>query len=173
MYKWYIILPGLLLILTPKKDRALSAISIFLGSYAFRQWIRMSVAETRPIFNEPSIIERGCSCSFGMPSGHSEGIVMTYSLLAYCTLPSKPSLKRIIITSSIVAFVSFNVFLARIYYGKHSLHQVLLGGCQGLLFFSLFLAFEDTINRFHRQLVSRKIFETLVGYTCLSSLAIV
>lgn len=147
-FKWYIFIFGILIVYAPRKDRAWTSIATFIASYTFRQYFRLIAEESRPQYDSLDIVGKSCNCSFGMPSGHSEGSTMLYTLLFYNFMSSRPSTKQRVILSSFAAWICLSIYFSRIYFGRHSLLQVSLGGSQGLLFFLLMLRFEKPLNAF-------------------------
>lgn len=150
-YQWYVTTIGLLLLLAPRKHSALKAVFIFLTSYFARQYIRLGVADSRPQYTSTSIaLWDGCDCSYGMPSGHSEGSSMIYSLLFYEIVFQTPGVgkKTKIVIVLVWFYVILSILFARVFYGRHSLAQVSIGAFQGLVFFWFMLYFEKPLDKF-------------------------
>ena len=148
-YKWYMTIIPLLLLFAPRKDSALTSIVAFVLSYAVRQYIRLCVAETRPYYDDEGIVLRlNCDCSYGMPSGHSEGTAMLYSLLFYeLFVHNSESRARRLSLAAAWVFITGSVMFSRVYFGRHSLPQVVLGAWQGLTVFMLIILFQKPLNR--------------------------
>ena len=157
LFRWIHFLVGFLFILAPRKDSALKSISIFVLSHWIRQLIRVTVREGRPLFEKNHINPRiGCSCSFGFPSGHSEGSAMLYSLAIYEVIVRNRHVSSLFKKIAIVTgvFVVLNVMVSRLYFGKHSLPQVTIGCWQGVTALTLALLFERPLDRFFKQILN-------------------
>ena len=156
MYKWYFLVFGILLSFAPRKDRAWTSFTTFMLSFLVRQVIRLFVHESRPDYHTSKLRVEKCTCSYGMPSGHSEGITLLYSILLYNFMPAMTKTKHRIVYTSIACAVALSVYFSRIFFGRHSYMQVLLGGCQGALFFFLMLRFEDHLNVFFQRFLANE-----------------
>lgn len=155
VYKWYILIIGVLGVFAPRKDRMMTSVLIFIISYIVRQYIRLIIGETRPQYTSPDITMRGgCNCSYGMPSGHSEGTAMVYALLFYNIIPLKAGNSFKVKMVALYIFITASVTFSRIYYGRHSIPQVLLGAWQSVTAFAWMLVLEDTTNAFFRRLLA-------------------
>jgi len=153
-YKWYVGVIGILIVFSPRKDSAYKSIFTFLISYSARQYIRLSIAEPRPQYRSTGITYRGgCECSYGMPSGHSEGSCMLYSLIFYeLVIQNRKVSKRTKIFFIIFGvYIVLSIMFARVYYGRHSIPQVVLGATQGLFAFSVMTLFEPKLDMFFRR----------------------
>lgn len=158
MYKWYFMVIAILLLYAPRKDSALKSISLFLISYFVRQHLRLFIEEGRPNYDSLDIrLRNGCNCSYGMPSGHSEGSAMLYSLLIYeLVIQTKHYTRRAKICVILVGiYIVLSVMFSRVYYGRHSIPQVILGAWQSIFFFSLMILFESSLDRFFRRFLNR------------------
>lgn len=172
-YKWYPFIIVIILCFAPRKDRAWSSITIFMVSYICRQYIRLLVHESRPVFYSVEIKPTACGCSYGMPSGHSEGATLMYTLLAYNFMSSAPSKLERYLVSSVVVIICLCIYFARVYYGQHTYMQVTLGACQGWLFFSWFLLTEKKMNGFFRKVLNFKTSECLLLWRLSGTVAAV
>jgi membrane-associated phospholipid phosphatase len=162
-YKWYTLIIGILGVFAPRKDRMLTSVVTFISSYVLRQYIRLIIAETRPQYTTLDITMRGgCNCSFGMPSGHSEGSSMVYALLFYNIIPLKASVSLKLKMLLSFWFITISVAFSRVYYGRHSIPQVVLGLWQGVTAFAIMLAFEDQLNSFFRRLLAGGKYEVKI-----------
>lgn len=175
LYRWYFLVIAGLLVFSPRKDRAWTSVTFFMGSYWVRQYIRLLIHEGRPQFDTTDIKKRDCACSFGMPSGHSEGICLLYGLMFYNMMPSRPSGLQRAVYTTVGSVICTGVFISRLYDGTHSIMQVILGGLQGTLAFLLFMKYEKKTNAMFREFLNengetiRKIW-LLVGIGCLINL---
>ena len=159
LYKWYPFVFGLLLVISPRKDSALKAGFVFYASHLFRNYVRLSITETRPYYTTLRIQERSsCNCSFGMPSGHSEGTTMLYSIVLYDWILQTRHYARWkkIVGVVVVAWIVLSVMVSRVYYGKHSIPQVLLGTMQALFFLSFMCIYEDHLDKYFHDFLQRK-----------------
>ena len=150
-FMWYPVILGLLLFLSPRKESALTACYTFMASYFVRQYLRLAIRESRPQYDSADIVMRGgCNCSFGMPSGHSEGSAMIYALLLHETVFQSARLSRCHKAAwlGLGVFVVLSVLFSRVYFGRHSLPQVVIGGWMGLTAFSLMLLFKKQLDSF-------------------------
>ncbi len=150
-YMWYPVILGLLLFFSPKKESALTSCFTFMASYFVRQYLRLIIRESRPQYDSVDIVMRGgCNCSFGMPSGHSEGSAMIYCLLLYETVFQSAKMSRRVkaVWLGVGLFVVVSVLFSRVYFGRHSLPQVVIGGWMGLTSFSLMLLFKKHLDGF-------------------------
>ncbi len=157
LYRWFGATPALLLLAAPKKDSALKSIFILMVSYWVRNLMRAFVRESRPIFGDNNIVMRsGCDCSFGYPSGHSEGSAIAYGLVIFELVVQNKSLTAATKKKCVVAgvLVVLNVMLSRVYYGKHSIAQVLVGGTLGLSFVCLGIRFEESLVLLFRRFLN-------------------
>lgn len=155
VYKWYILIIGVLGVFAPRKDRMMTSVLIFIISYIFRQYIRLIIGETRPQYTTAEITMRGgCNCSYGMPSGHSEGTAMVYALLFYNIIPLKADNAAKVKMVVLYIFITASVAFSRVYYGRHSIPQVVLGAWQSVTAFCWMLVFEDATNAFFRRLLA-------------------
>lgn len=172
-YKWYPFVFGLLLVISPRKDSALKAGFIFYASHLFRNYLRLWIKETRPYYTTLRIKERAsCNCSFGMPSGHSEGTAMLYSIILYdWVLQTRHYAKwKKILGIFIVAWITISVMFSRVYYGKHSLPQVFLGTGQALFFLSLMCIYDDRLDLYFHDFLQRKRYAVVSLFIiCLST----
>lgn len=162
LYQWHFYLPAILILFAPRKDRALTSGFVYLVSYLVRQYIRLLIHENRPIFESKEIKKSSYGCSFGMPSGHSEGITLLYSLIAYNFMSIKPTVAEKLLICFLVWSLCFCVYFSRFYYGMHSYLQIINGACQGWLFFCWFLYLEAPLNQFFRQILNSKEKATLL-----------
>ena len=176
-YKWYMFIIGILIAFAPRKDRAWTSIATFITSYVVRQYIRLLAEESRPQYDSIIIKIWHCNCSFGLPSGHSEGSTMLYTLLIYNFMPQKPTTNQRILYSILCFWICTSVYFSRVYFGKHSIMQVLLGGTQGYFFFFWMLRFENQLNEFFRGFLNgcQKTIKIVIGVSAavaiLSSIA--
>lgn len=141
---------------------------MMLLSHTVRQYIRAIVKEPRPLFQKSRIIPHSyCSCSFGFPSGHSEGSTLFYGLLLYELVLQNPtySLKTKRIWTGVTVFTVLNIMLSRLYFGLHSIPQIVIGASQGLVAISVMLCFEQPLDKVFAGLLhgSRKVMLSLVG----------
>jgi len=173
-YKWYLLVIGILLLLTPRKERALTCVTTFIISYTVRQYIRLISAEARPQYTTTDIkFWGGCDCSFGMPSGHSEGSAMLYALLFYCLTPPGTSPKARMWIKVVYFYIVLSIMFARVFYGRHSIPQVVIGALQSGVFFTGMLAYEDRLNEFFKGFLNGEQPQTttvLIGSTALTGL---
>ena len=153
-YKWYMLIIGILLVFAPRKDRAWTSIATFLLSYTARQYLRLLAEESRPQYDSTEIRLKSCNCSFGMPSGHSEGSTMLYSLLIYNFMSAVPSTKERVLAISCHVWITSSVYFSRIYFGRHSFLQIFLGALQGYVFFFWMLCLERPLNAFFRRFLA-------------------
>lgn len=157
-YQWYIALIAILLLFAPRKDSALKSITVFMVSYVFRQYLRLFIHEDRPQYVSSEIILRaGCDCSFGMPSGHSEGSTMLYSLLFYELFIQTKHFSKFIkyLVTGFAFYIVISIMFARVYYGRHSIPQVILGSWQAMFFFALMIIFQKPLDIFFRKFLNR------------------
>lgn len=174
-YKWHVFLPAILLTFAPRKDKALASITIYMASYLVRQHIRLLDKESRPMFDSPEIKNSGdCSCSYGMPSGHCEGVTLLYGLLAINFMPLRASRKTVFVAWGSIYAIITCVYFTRIYYGAHSFMQVGIGAAQGWGFLIWYLYFEAQVDRFFFDILNMNLKKTLrlwvaVGTTCFIS----
>lgn len=148
---------AIVLILAPKKDSALKSIFIFTSSHWIRQILKTSVKEGRPIFEANGIVSRaGCSCSFGFPSGHSEGSAMLYALLVYDLVVQKKAVSRKVKFAWVMAaiFMVFNIMVSRLYFGKHSMAQVTIGCFEGMTSFCVGIMLERELDGLFMRLLN-------------------
>ena len=165
LYMWFGAAPALLLLAAPKKDSALKSIFILMVSYWVRNLMRAFVRESRPIYGDNNIVMRSsCDCSFGYPSGHSEGSTIAYGLMIYELIVQNKSIDPKTKTKAIVicAVIVLNVMLSRVYYGKHTIAQVLVGCTLGLSFFCLGIRFEEPLMLLFRKFLNGDLGSFLV-----------
>lgn len=158
-YKWNPFLMSLLFMLVPMKESGLKAICVYITSHMARQYIRMIVMERRPIFDDTQqFVDEECSCSFGFPSGHSEGSATMYTLVIYELVVMNKQVSRgaKTVCKCLGVFIVCNVMLSRLYFAKHSIPQVTIGACQSLVCFFLAYLFEDKLNNFFWRLLNGK-----------------
>lgn len=157
LYEVYPFLPGLLFMAAPRKDSALRFFFLFMLSYMIRNYVRAVVMEGRPIYGDSNrIVQHAeCSCSFGFPSGHSEGAATAYGIAIYelVILVRKYRPRTKVLWSVAGAFVVANVMASRLYYGQHSIPQVLIGALMGLSFISIGILFEHRLVPFFRRIL--------------------
>ena len=91
----------------------------FINYYLFN-FLKMLYSDTRPCFEDALIAEKSCSCSYGMPSGHSSSAFIFYSMFYYeiLSLVKNKILRTFYLVLTI--FIIINVCLSRIYFGAHS-----------------------------------------------------
>lgn len=184
-YKWYILVIGLFVVFLKDKVRGYKACFVFVVSYAVRQYLRLFIAETRPLFESDEIYTKYCSCSWGMPSGHSEGSAMVYSLLIYefilRDIHTGPEGKKLVknftkaskITFIFVGFwIVFSVMFSRLYFGSHTYGQVLLGFTQALVAFSLMIFFERPLENYFLRFLNQGRKELLLMITGSGALTV-
>ncbi len=131
-----------------EKNSALKIFVLAQFSLSITEIIKLAARDSRPCFDMESIsVFGGCSCSYGMTSGHSSESLLFY-LLIYTELLSKvcQSLTLKVISIFSMLFIIFNIALSRIYFGAHYLDQVLIGLAFGYLVFSLSYLFETQLN---------------------------
>lgn len=157
-YAAYHYLGGFLILLAAQKDSAVKSLNIFMMSCVVRNYVRCIVKEGRPIFETNSINRSvtGCNCSFGFPSGHSEGSSMFYSILIYELVIQNGTVAPKIKTAATIigVFTVVNVMVSRMYYGMHSIPQVTVGATQGLFFFSLSVLYQYKLVPIYRKLLN-------------------
>lgn len=157
LYVWFGATPALLLLAAPKKDSALKSIFVLMLSYWVRNLMRAFARESRPMFGDNSIVMRSsCNCSFGYPSGHSEGSAIAYGLVIYEFVVQNKTLDSKAKTKFVVAgvLIVLNVMLSRIYFGKHTIAQVLVGATLGLSFVCLSIRFEEPLVLLFRRFLN-------------------
>ena len=98
--------------------------------------------DTRPCFESNIISSIRCSCSFGMPSGHSSKTTLFFLMIFYeylYGLKTDNLLRRVLrwVASFLCFFIIFNTLLSRLYIGAHSINQIILGFLWGLSIFSV------------------------------------
>lgn len=157
-YAAYHYLGGILVLLAAQKDSAVKSLNIFMISCVLRNYIRCTVKEGRPIFEQNNINRSvtGCNCSFGFPSGHSEGSSMFYSILVYELVVQNGTIAPRVKTFATVlaVFTVVNVMVSRLYYGMHTLPQVTVGATQGLFFFSVSIFYQYKLQPIYRKLLN-------------------
>ena len=158
LYKWFGMLPALLVLAAPKKDSALRSLFILMLSYWTRILIRNSEMESRPIYDDSNKIVKNseCSCTFGYPSGHSEGSAISLSILIYEFVYQNSAMKRQErnLFTALGIFIGLNVMVSRLYYGMHTIAQVCVGGTLGLSFFFFGILFEKPLILTFRKLLN-------------------
>lgn len=157
-FKWYIALMAILLLIAPRKDSTMKSITVFMISYTIRQYLRLFIQEDRPQYVSQEIVLRaGCDCAFGMPSGHSEGSTMLYSLLFFELIIQTKHFSKLTkyLFTGLAFYIILSIMFARVYYGRHSIPQVILGSWQGMFFFALMVLFEAPLNLFFRKFLNR------------------
>lgn len=90
--------------------------------------LKYSIQEKRPIHNTSYVL----ASNYGMPSLHSQ-LAIFMVLYRYPNYNSSQYIHNIII-HSILVFLMIVVSTQRIYSGNHSLKQVIVGLCIGILF---------------------------------------
>lgn len=84
LYEWFGWLPALLLLFAPRKDSMMRSVFVMVLSFVYRNYMRAIVKEKRPLFEDNRIVLlTSCNCSFGFPSGHSEGSCIMYTMAVY------------------------------------------------------------------------------------------
>jgi len=166
LFSWHIGLCGLLLFFARDKSSMLKSLVFVFISDILRNHIRAAVKEERPIFDDNRIVHHlSCSCSFGFPSGHSEGSSMTYATAIYEIVLQNEKFPRRgkVWVVFIGAYIVMNVMLSRVYFGKHTVAQVVVGGLQGTTFFLMSLRFGGRMQTFLGKIFTRdsKVFKTV------------
>ena len=110
---------------------------IFFSSY-IKDLFKIIFHHKRP-FWENSNIKIDCNAGFGHPSGHSLCSSLGY-LIIYYFCSEKIQKKRIvrILIFFLFLFYIFLILISRLYFGVHSLDQVIFGFSLGCGFFMLF-----------------------------------
>lgn len=170
LYRWYFIIVAGLLVFSPRKDRAWTSITVFMASFWVRQLLRIFIHEPRPENSTTEIQENKCNCSFGMPSGHSEGIPLIYGLIFFNLMPVHSTVVHRVVFTTVATIICASVFFSRLYDGSHSFMQVSLGAAQGLLVFCTMLKFDKPMNRYFRSFLNHRL-ETVRQVWVLSGLA--
>jgi len=171
-YKWNPFLMSLLFMLAPMKESALKAICVYICSHTARQYIRMAFLEKRPIFDDSKqFVDEECSCSFGFPSGHSEGAATMYMLIIYELIVTNKKIpaRTKTISKLLGLYIVLSVMMSRLYFGKHSIPQVLIGAWQSLVCFFLAYLFEDKLNNFFWRFLTRKEKHARIVFSLLAA----
>ena len=138
----------ILLFYLREKNCALKLFAFMQLASTLNESIKLGLQDSRPCFEVSQFAEKGgCSCSFGMTSGHSDQSTLFYLLLfteLFVKITQRTIFKAILLFLSL--FVIFNVCVSRIYFGAHFLDQVLIGFCSGYLVFSLANLFQTQID---------------------------
>lgn len=171
-YKWNPFLMSLMFMLVPMKESGLKAITVYIFSHMARQYIRMIFMEKRPIFDDTKqFVDEECSCSFGFPSGHSEGSATMYTLVIYelVVANKKISWYAKSLSKLFGVHIVLSVMASRLYFGKHSIPQVAIGAWQSLVCFFLAYLFEDKLNNFFWRFLTRKETQVRVVFFLLAA----
>ena len=138
----------ILLFYLREKNCALKIFAFMQLASTINENVKLGLQDSRPCFEVPQFAEKGgCSCSYGMPSGHSDQSTLFYLLLfteLFAKITNKMVSKAILLILSL--FVIFNICVSRIYFGAHFLDQVLIGFSSGYLSFSLAYLFQTQID---------------------------
>lgn len=96
---------------------------------------------TRPLFDDPSLADQSykdCSGEFGMPSGHALNfttyllVIMWYYLDVYKHYFNARTILKSLIKTAVVILI-LGCCYSRVYLGRHSIDQVLIGGLEGFV----------------------------------------
>lgn len=153
LYEWYPLMTGMYLLLSVRKDRALTCLTAFWVSNVIRQYLRILLSEYRPEYVSLSVFNKSCDCTFGMPSGHSEGSATMWSLTFFNFMPAKSSTRLRVILIVAWFYIVFSTMFARVFYGRHTLAQVFIGSLQGAMCFTWMLVFEKQGNEYFRKIL--------------------
>lgn len=159
LYFGAVVVPFILLFIDKAKDRAILFFLLNFLTTVTSETIKMIYGDTRPCFQAESLIKlMGCSCSFGMNSGHSSGsFVFYFSVFVFYIKSSKMHIGAKIALFILLLFIVFNVGFSRLYYGAHSFNQVIMGFLLGFFFISLTLVIEKRIILLLRNILQNKI----------------
>jgi len=123
---WWVLLQLVILLAGTRRGLRLAW---FMGVAALTNtWFKWLWAEPRPYWVSDSISAERASAGFGMPSGHAQGAMAVWLGL---WLALGKQARTLGLTLLVVVFVFFTG-LSRVYYGVHSVAQVLVGFGFGL-----------------------------------------
>ena len=86
-------------------------------------WLKWLIAQPRPYFVDEAVQAMRATPGFGMPSGHAEGVAAQWGAVAWQS--------RRVWVWGVAGFVILMTGLSRVYFGVHSVPQVLIGWLLG------------------------------------------
>ena len=158
----------IILIFTIKEGILLFTI-IFFSSY-IKDLFKIIFHHERP-FWENSNIKIDCNTGFGHPSGHSFCSSIGY-LIIYYFFSEKMKKKRIlrILIFFFFLFYIFLILTSRLYFGVHSLDQVIFGFSLGCGFFMLFFYVLEIQNLKNEEIFQLLNFYNVIFFTLFTNL---
>lgn len=123
---WWVLLQVVILLAGTRRGLRLAW---FMGIAALTNtWLKWLWAQPRPYWASDSISAVRASTGFGMPSGHAQGAMAVWLGLWLALSKSKRTVGLALV---VVVFIFFTG-VSRVYYGVHSVAQVLVGFGFGL-----------------------------------------
>lgn len=139
-----------------RKSDSLVFFLLFFLQLGTTEVVKLIMRDTRPCNKYQAIADNYCSCSFGMPSGHSSNSMLFYLLVFVHIFEDfhKEYLANSLFVIAMIVVI-FNVGMSRIFYGVHSYNQVLLGYLLGYAFFSTYWLFSRRIRLIFAEALAR------------------
>lgn len=142
--KVIVIIPLLIIAASHYFTKSLSDSFYTLAQIAFCTFIntaaKILIRENRPFFERDNIKALSCECNYAMPSGHSNLI----SITVLCMLDTIRRLKKerdntgsMFLITMISFSALFLVVFSRVYFGVHTISQILMGFLVALFIFDL------------------------------------
>ena len=160
----------IILIFTIKEGIILFTI-IFFSSY-IKDLLKIIFHHERPFWENVNI-KIDCNSGFGHPSGHSFCSSIGYLILYYFISENeKLKKKRIfrILIFCIFLFYIFLILISRLYFGVHSLDQVIFGFSLGCGFFMLFFCVLEIQNLKNEEIFKFLNFFNVIFFTLFTLL---
>jgi membrane-associated phospholipid phosphatase len=141
-YYFATVFPFIFLFYASNKEKAVLFLLANMCIIMLTETIKVVVHDTRPCFQDQTLAAVGCSCSFGMISGHAS-ICLTFFTLGYRLFYHK-SLKCLgrTLAAVLLVWIVGSIAFSRLYFGAHSWNQVLMGLLTGLVFTEAVLLFK-------------------------------
>ena len=136
----YIIIPLIIMLMFTPINFFIIELFIFSLSCYLSGFLKLIYGNPRPFWID-NTIKIDCEGSYGNPSGHSITSTSIYLSMCYFMTQTKffrtRSIYWKILAYSIYNFFIFNIIFSRLYFGVHSINQVIFGFLLGLWIFYL------------------------------------
>lgn len=175
-YYFATVFPFIFLFYASNKEKAVLFLLANMCILMLTETIKVIAHDTRPCFQDKVLAAVGCSCSFGMISGHAS-ISLTFFTLGYRLFFHKglKCLGRTLAVPLLVGIIG-SISLSRLYFGAHSWNQVLMGLLTGLVFTEVVILLKrpllEVLKRMLRKTPGPSGWDALFAWGCFGLFAV-